>query len=293
MELFDELNKRRKKCVPFVIIGYILAGLGFFGFILMFFLEFYLRIIILSLFLVGIILVVIGYTKYNKLRKDFKDVYVKKLIEEQLPNCTYRPNMGIPIATIYQSNLVKKAARSKVEDLIVGSYEGVNYSTCDVKLEERHVHHTGSGTSTTYITYFQGKFFEFDFNKSINGQIVVTEGSLPNWNTAFEKIELENINFNEKFKTYTTDEHSAFYVLTSHFADSLLELEQKYRGVLALSFSGSKLYIALDNRRDSFEIKLMKNIDENSVLAFQNDLQIIPNMIKILKLDNKLYKEEE
>lgn len=293
MEIFDRFNKKRRQCLPLVILTIAFAFIGFFGsFFGIIFRKGTIVILSFVCLLLAIVFGVFTSVLYSKLKKQFKDAYIKNLVKEVLPDASYYPQAGIPIDSIYRSHLVKKADRSHVEDLIKGEIDGVSYSTCDVKLEERHVHHTSNGTSTTYVTFFQGRFFEFEFPKSFKGQLLVSETSLHFVPKQFKKIELENVEFNEKFKTYCLDEHSAFYVLTPHLMEALMKLEKTYSGAVSFSFTDSKLCIAIDNRRDSFEIKLTKKLDEEMVHAFRRDLLVIPNMIQLLKLDKNIFYEE-
>ena len=66
----------------------------------------------------------------------------------------------MPNRAIYK--LLKKGDREYIEDLIQGEVNGVKFRTCDLKLEERRVHHNSNGgTTVTYVPYFIGRFFEF------------------------------------------------------------------------------------------------------------------------------------
>lgn len=299
MNPLDELNKKRKKCVPFAAIGigcfigfgfcFILCILSFFSFDMAFGLFPFMFIFVLA----GTFFGAYSRVKFSKVSKEFKDVYLKKIIEEKYPSLDYNPNSSIPLETIYESNLVKRADKYNLEDLIEGQYDGVSFRVCDVLLEERHEDHDSNGSHTSYVAYFQGRFFEFDFNKNFKGLTVVSEGKKVTWNSELEKIELDREDFNNIFNTYTTDEHYAFYILTSHFMESLMEIEKRYEGNLSISFLNSKMYIALNDRSNSFELKIFKEINEELINSFLKDLQIIPDMIKVLKLNKNIFKEEE
>ena len=67
---------------------------------------------------------------------------------------------------------------------------------------------------------------------------------------------MESIDFNSELKAYTDIDHDAFYILTPHFMEKLLFLDKKYNDKINFSFINNKLYISIDTRRDTFDIKL-------------------------------------
>lgn len=286
---FNEIEITRQKCKKIVNIGYLLIGVGV---ILFFFLSTQdFPFIGMILFLIGGIVTGVGYSRFNKISQLFKNKYLKELIESSFDKAEYFPNKGVDIKEIYSSDLVKKADRYHLEDLIKGEYEGVSFQTCDVKLEERHVRRTKNGTQVYYVTYFLGRYFSFDFPKDFKSKILVTEGMPSVFGKNYKKIELESVEFNKKFKTYTKDEHDAFYVLTPHLMESILNLEKQNPGTVGLSFIGNKLTIMLDNRINTFELKLSKKIDESAVESLKKDLEVIKKIVHELRLNRNIFIE--
>ena len=68
-------------------------------------------------------------------------------------------------------------------------------------------------------------------------------------------METENLAFNEQFQILTNDAHSAFYTLTPHFMEHILSADNMANGRTMLCFDEDRVHIAIDNNRDSFEIK--------------------------------------
>ena len=168
--------------------------------------------------------------------------------------------------------------------------EGVKFVSSDVKLEERHVRHTKNGTQVTYETYYLGRMFIFDFNKPFDGYLQVLEGGRPTSNRGFKKVKLESVAFNKKFKTYSTSEHSAFYVLTPHFMEALMELERKNRGKIYFSFIDNRLYIGINNFINTFELKMFRKLDDKVFDEFKRELLIIKDVIQELKLNKSIFQ---
>ena len=285
MKDFSELNSRRKKSANLVIIGAI--GL-IIGIVFTFLVEEY-GFLAFPFIIVGIILISVGGGQFQKLKTLFKTEYLNKALKEVFQDVVYDPFKGLPPERVYRDGILKKADRFHSEDLIQGSFSNVKFVTCDLKLEERHVRQTKNGTQVYYVTYFLGRFFEFEFPKNFPGKIVLTEGSLLTWFTNLKKVELESVEFNRRFRTYTSDEHSAFYVLTPHLMESLLELERQNPGTIVCAFIDNRLTIAINNNRDTFELNLFQEINDSALQAMKKEMNVISKIIEELRLNRKIY----
>lgn len=239
----------------------------------------------------GIVFAGIGFSNFSKLSKRFKVEVLTGLVSQFVDNGYFNPNDGLPQSTVYSTEFLKHADRFHSEDFLSGSMDGVKFISSDVKLEERHVQHTKNGTRTYYETFFLGRIFVFDFNKSFDGFLQVLERGRPTVNRGYSKVKLESIQFNKKFKTYTTNDHSAFYVLTPHFMEALMDFEQNNRGTIQFSFLGNSLYIGIDNRRDTFELTMFRTLDERIFDEFKRDLLVIQEVIKELNLNKNIFKK--
>lgn len=282
---FSNLESKRKSCANLVVLGIIPGVIGFIMVMLGDGLEVFGYIfIVLAAILIGI-----GYIKFSQVSKEFKNKYLRDLISKTFDDANYYPDKGVNVNQVYNSDLVKKADRHHTEDLITGRVDGVNFLTSDVKLEERRVRHTKNGTQVYYVTYFLGRFFEFDFPKEFKSKILVTEGSIFTWFSSYKKIELESVDFNKKFKTYTQNEHDAFYVLTPHLMESIQKLESQNPGSLGLTFAGTKLYILINNHINTFDLKLFRTIDMSVIKGLERDLSVIKEIVQELKLNRNIF----
>lgn len=291
MKELTSLEERRKVCPILVGIG---TGAIALGVILLFTLamtdSFMFPLPMFLCIFPGIILIVIGNMKFRQVQRDFKNAGMNHIVNEVLPGSTYQENMGIPLNDIYKYGLLQKADRHHMEDLISGTYKDVKFRTCDLRLEERRVHHNGKTTTVTYVPYFTGRFFEFDFNKNFKGNIVVTEAPLFHM-LGMQKISLESEEFNKKFKTFASDEFSAFYVLTPQLMMTLLDLEKANPGAIMIAINSNKIAIAINNNRDTFSIRMNQSIDESLFNYLKKDLTIITDIVNELNLNDKIFKE--
>lgn len=282
---FESINQKRSSCAKLVVFGILGIALGF----ILFVMAGNIPALGIVALIAGVITAGIGGARFSALSKEFKNIYLKGMIEKTFQEGKYYPNNGIEANRVYATNMIKKADRFHSEDLIKGSIEGVGFETCDLKLEERHVRHTKNGTQVYYVTFFLGRFFEFEFPKEFKSQVIVTEGSLFTFFSKLKKIELESVDFNKKFKTYTTNEHDAFYILTPHLMESILTLERTNPGTVSLSFVGKKLNIAINNNRNTFELSLFKKVDESTVRQLERDLLVIKEIVMELKLNRNIF----
>lgn len=293
MEELVILEQKRKKCMIFFTCGIIGVVIGVISFMLSIVTSETLAILALIFLIIpSIIFIAVGSIKFKSIEKDFKNNCMGKIVDEIVPGAKYFPKLGIPLHEIYNYKLLKKGDREYIEDLIQGEVNGVKFRTCDLKLEERRVHHNSNGgTTVTYVPYFIGRFFEFDFNKTFKGDLILTENSMIK-PFGMQKISLESEEFNRKFKTFAKDEFSAFYVLTPQFMMALLDLEKTNPGAISISINSNKMAIALNNNRDTFSLKINQPITDYVFQSFKRDMKVVNQIIDELSLNNKIFKEE-
>jgi hypothetical protein len=247
-------------------------------------------ILVVAGFIIGGIIAGIGFSKFSKLSKMFKQEVLTGLIDTFVDNGYFDPNAGLSQAQVYNTEFLKRADRFHSEDFLSGSMEDVQFVSSDVKLEEKHVRHTKNGTETYYETYFLGRVFIFEFNKSFDGYLQVLESNHPTRNRGYKKVKLESVQFNKKFRTYATNEHSAFYVLTPHFMEALMKFEQENKGRIYFSFIDNLLYIGINNFKDTFELRMFRKLDDRIFDEFKRDLLVIKDVITELKLNRNIFR---
>lgn len=285
-------NDMKKHAEQFFAIGGVLAIVG--GALLITLSYMQAFAIIGIIFLVsGVILLLVGGGKFSSVSKQFKNKYLKEMMSEWIENGKYEPAYGLSNAQVLESEFMPRSDRFHSEDLISGTIDGVSFVSSDIKLEERRTRHTKNGTQTYYVTIFMGQMYVFDFNKTFEGALQVLESLRPSSRRKYEKVKLESIDFNKKFTTYSTNAHSAFYVLTPHFMESLMKIEKNHPGKIAFSFIGTKMYMGINNNKDMFKIHMFRKIDEALIESFKEDLKIIYDLVDDLKLNKNIFKEDQ
>jgi hypothetical protein len=137
----------------------------------------------------------------------------------------------------------------------------------------------------------------FDFNKSFKANIQVISkhfsASSSRWGKNYNKVKMEDEEFNKMFKVYTSMEHDAFYLLTPHFIDKIKTLYKQLNAKIMLGFLDNRLHVAIDNGEDSFEYNVLKPINEQEINdSIIKDIKLITDFVNELNLDNDLFKKE-
>jgi len=289
---FEKFNTKKKVAEKTTTMGFVVIGIAVIVFLaLMGTNEGTAQVFGFIIGAIGLIISGKGGIDFKKLSREFKYEVLVGLFKELLPGVNYQPDQGLSLNDVYATEFIKRADRSHTEDLITGKIEDVDFISSDVRLEERHVQQTKNGTRVYYVPYFIGRIFKFSFNKEFAGHLQVLEAGSPMARRDFKKVQMESIDFNKKFHIFSTDELSAFYVLTPDIMESIMHLEQRNPGRIGLSFTGDTLYIAINNNKDTFELKMYRPIDNSIIEEFKADLLVIKDVIVAMKLNNKLFKK--
>ncbi len=280
-----KFQKRKTRIEVAVLLGGVLLIAA-----LLLFVFFEFGVVALPMGIIGALFMFFGYAAFTQLEEDFKGRFLKRTLKEWIDNCHYDHKNGLSMKQAYESEFLRQADRFKSEDFLSGSIDGVAFVSSDLELKERRVQHGRHGTRTYYHTYFRGRLFVFDFNKRFEGVLQVLEDTAPTTRRPYKKVKMESIQFNEKFRTFATNPHTAYYILTPHFMEALMRLERNHPGLLSFSFIDSKLYFAINNFKDTFSLKLFAPLNKDLIETFRRDVDIIGEIVDELKLNRKIFK---
>jgi hypothetical protein len=294
-QLLESLENKRQQIVSrsrnCLLIG---AGLVIINLLASQFLPEIFQVIIILSIITLLIFIAMAFDAANKYRNAFKESLMPILIQKVGSDMHYDYKKGIGEHQTMDAKLFKNPDRYHCEDLIYGVFDDVSFFTSDVIMKERRVTRDSKGhTRTTYVPYFNGRWFVYDFNKTFNGIIQVREDGIfegPRWGLKMSKIELEDVEFNRKFKTYSTHQHDAFYVLTPPLMEQIKLLERRYPGQIYFSFIGTKLHIAINGAKNSFEPPMFSPLTDHFIEEQVKDIMIIQEIVQELKLNRKIFK---
>jgi len=258
--------------------------------------------IVFLIIIVGIIIThVISSKPTKEFTMAFKEVFVKKSLENFFTDLVYEPEKGLNSSVIANTRMMNMGDRYTSNDFVSGKYKNINIVQADVHIEEEHeTTDSDGGTTTTWVTIFKGRWMVFDFNKSFKANVQVCQkgfgnARISNWGAQvkYKKVMMEDQAFNNQFKTFAQDEHEAFYILTPSLMEKIKKLTNNIQGKLLFCFVDNKLHIGLQNGKDSFEHSIYKQIDEEKVTnEISQDIKLITNFVDELSLDNTLFRRE-
>lgn len=256
--------------------------------------EFFVLVIVLGVLTTRLIT--------SKDKKEFKKIYKKDITLETFKNIftdiEYKPNSGLSKSVISGTEMMNTGDRYFSNDYISAKYKGINFECADVEIQEEYRDKDGD---TSYVTIFEGQWFIFDFNKNFKANIQICEKSFRGAkrgglfsNKVYQKVKMEDVDFNKEFKVFAENELDAFYVLTPNTMEKIKQLNNRLSGNLLFCLINSKMHIGLHNRKDLFEPNIYKKINlEEEKEKILNDIKIITEFVDVLDLDNDLFKRRD
>lgn len=292
----EEVEQLRCKAVKsfYISLGIYLL----FMFLIIFVFKIAMIQLIFFLGIFGIVIVsIFTSVKYKKFVNEYKKVIVANSFKEVFTDVNYEIDRGISHAVINSTGMMRMGNRFYSNDYVSGKYKNIKFECSDVVIQNETKDSDGDSHTTTY---FSGQWFIFDFNKKFKANFQVRESSFINArlgsifdNSRYEKVELEDMEFNKKFDVYAQNPLDVFYVLTPATMEKIKELENNSNGHLLFCFIDNKLHVALYNNKDLFEPKLFKKINyEEDKKATLEEMKLITQFVDVLDLDNNLFRRE-
>lgn len=254
---------------------------------------------------IGTFITIIATSKLkNQYRRDFKNKFVLKSLENKFTDLYYNPDKGIPYSIIDATQMMNMGDKYHSEDYISAKYKDIKFEQADVHIEEEHESTDSDGnTTTTYITIFKGRWMIFDFNKEFKADVQISQKGFTSSRVKkffgkkdelFKKVTMESENFNSKFNVYAQNEHDAFYIITPSLMERIERLAVRNKGKMLFCFVNNKLHIGIHDNKDSFEPgSVFKQInEEESIKKISNEIEVITQFVDELNLENDLFKKE-
>jgi len=174
-------------------------------------------------------------------------------------------------------------------DHVLGKYKGLNIEMSDVKLIS--ISHDKDG-HTEENTIFEGLWMICDFGKHLVADVQVCERSRLGQLFSKGGIKTENEAFNKQFFIRSSSQEEAFYILTPHMMEYIVQMDAKANARTYLSFlRNGKLHIALHSGKDSFEIKGFSSDVEKIKGQFEAEIRQITDLIDELRLSDSIFEK--
>lgn len=239
-----------------------------------------------------------GYSRYlREFKEYFKKIFVEKPFRIAFEQVNYRYDKGIEQERLDGTDLILLGNRYYSNDYVQGIYKNVRFERADIKIQ----HHVNTGKHSHTITYFNGRWLIFEFNKNFRFDLQIigngfgysqkNKSIFTDQNDRRHKIEMEDIEFNECFQVLGQDDHEAFYILTPHFMAVLKSLYSSTDGALMLGFVDNRLHVAINTEKDAMEASIFSSVEPAAVGSdVEHEIYAIKNIIDSLDLDRDIYK---
>ena len=250
----------------------------------------------LPLALLGLVVAMIGgYTlsKYNEsVKKTLSEEIVNGVLAEVLEEVEYNPFGHIPDPAIEGAHMVFPISFERVRgsDYVKAMYKGMPIEFSDVELyhidsiynEERNEWEDRENLA------FQGQWLICGGSRKLSGEVHLAPCTgKSRRQLRKERILTGNEAFDERFIVTAQYEQEAFYILTPHMMEYILDVQQKSGGDLYMSFlQDEKMHIAVKSGRNFFE--LGRSRAETSALRgkFLGEIRWFTDMIDALHLQS-------
>lgn len=253
----------------------------------------------LLLIAVIVAIVLIYKKKVSKYRKEYrsyyKDVFVKKMILQAIPDAVYEPYQGFPKAVISGTALMAMGNVYSSEDYIRGTFNGVSFERADVLIQDETTDSEGNTSTTTYL---RGRWMIFESNKSFQGdlQIIQKGFNFANRRKGFftkkadrrHVFKTEDESFNKEFQCLCQDEGEAFYLLTPGVMQGLKRLAAAMDGKIMVGFVDNKMHVAVNSKKDSLEPP-WRTITDEDINEVTREINAITSFVVSMNLDRKIF----
>ncbi len=230
-----EEQKKMNKIRGIIAILTIILGLGFIilKMNLNSYKEFNAFLIIPSLFfiffvnLIAFVITCLISKKQNAYKLEFKQVIIKKLIDNFYDNLEYYPLKEMPERIYEKPNYNEYYNEYHSEDYFEGQIKNKYYiDMAEVFTEHVETHTDSEGnTHTTRTTIFHGLFAKVTSEKSITSELRIVQDKIGKYNK--NRLNMDSSEFEKYFDVITDNKIIAMQLLTADVMEEMIEFENK------------------------------------------------------------------
>lgn len=230
-----EEQKKMNKIRGIIAIITIVLGLGFIilKMNLNSYKEFNAFLIIPSLFfiffvnLIAFVITCLISEKQNAYKLEFKQLIIKKLIDNFYDNLEYYPLKEMPERIYEKPNYNEYYNEYYSEDYFEGQIKNKYYiDMAEVFTEHVETHTDSEGnTHTTRTTIFHGLFAKVTSEKSITSELRIVQDKIGKYNK--NRLNMDSSEFEKYFDVITDNKIIAMQLLTADVMEEMIEFENK------------------------------------------------------------------
>ncbi len=263
------------------------------------FLQFYLNILAVSLFLMipfGLYITFILY-QIQRFKTTFKPHVVNLIldfIDDGLNFGTLKYNSKRFISKdrfLASKIFVTEAPEYKGEDHISGKIGELDFEMCELTVKE----FSKVRNRLNYV--FKGVFLHTTFNRPLRGEIIILPEEFKQYLSRSIKsfnskggVEIEGLltePFNEAFMTYATRDANVAALLSEEMQDAIVEYREDSGKEIYVSFIGNDIYIGITEPKDILEPFIFSsNVSFDLVREFFEDIHVLLSIIEEFDRNN-------
>ena len=247
---------------------------------------------------VGILVIVLFAAREHRgVAKTYKQIVVGRVVAALGQGLTYSPESRFTKQHFLDMDLfLRRVETWKAEDEVCGRKNAVSYSL----LEGKATRTEGSGKNRRTVTIFRGLIVRLDFNKHFHGHTVVVPNSESQIlggllgesesRSSKDLCRMENVDFEEIFSVYSTNQQEARYVLTPKLMELIMRANQSFEGIRC-SFHDSSVFVAIPSSDDRFNVSLFGSrvTPERTVGELAEVVGLAERLIDTLDLETRIW----
>ena len=236
--------------------------------------------------------------EHRKLSRTYKHIVVRRVVNALGQGLTYSAESRFTKQDFLDMDLFNlRVEQWRAEDEICGRRNAVTYSILEAKATRTE----GSGKNRRTVTIFKGVIVRLDFNKYFQGHTVVVPnsesqilGGLFGESSSRGRKELcrmENVEFEDAYSVYSTDQQEARYILTPKLMELVMRARLRLNSGLRMSFHDNSVFVTLPDRGDRFELKLFGGpvTPESTVGELCEVVQLAEDLVEALDLETRIW----
>lgn len=280
---------------------------GLFGF------NLYLMAWLIFIFLSAIFTFFFWHIKYYRdYHKGFKDKIIPRILAFVDQRLRYNQTGMVPKEAFMNSHLfADKPGEYSGDDLVSGTLGETAVQFSEVHAKRVDIVRKSSSSSSpnrtkkTVTPIFRGLFFVADFNKAFKGTTIVLPDTAQrlfgDMGQALQRLNVQNGQlvkmedpaFEKLFVVYGQDQVEARYILSTSLMRRITDFRNRANQEMRLSFSASKLYVAIPFQRELFEPKIRESLlNLSHIQAYYDDLKLVVGIVDELNLNTRIWTQK-
>ena len=249
---------------------------------------------------------------YRDYHAGFKETIIPRIVAFVDQRLRYDKAGRVPKDAFVASHLFKdRPGEYGGDDLVSGTLGETAVQFSEIHAKRVDIIRQSSSASNThrtkkrYTPIFRGLFFVADFNKAFKGTTIVLPDTaqklfgdlgqalqalnVPNG----QLVKMEDPEFEKLFVVYGEDQVEARYILSTSLMRRIVEFRTRSRKDMRLSFSASKLHVAIPFEKELFEPKIMESLlNIAHVQEYYNDLKLAIDLVDDLNMNTRIWTQQ-